>query len=135
VNDPEDPQLRPLSFVSSGVWEFIMSQIYPFPWTQYRWPSGFWDAVDGSGRSISVGTADATCSGFVSPDGRWGIRVNFYAFHDVEIRRPRGGQQQTGGGGDTGGGTCHDEWLVLEINYGDGTGWHELWEGWGQVCE
>ncbi len=135
ATDDGDPYGRPLPFVSSGWWGMVFSQLYPFPFTRYVWPDGFWDATDGSGRSISIGTGDASCAAIIYPDGRVGVRVNFYAFHDIEIRRPRTGEQSTGGGGDGGGGTCYQEWLVLEINYGDGTGWHVLWEGWGEVCQ
>jgi len=40
-----------------------------------------------------------------------------------------------GSGGGGGNGNCHTEYIVVEINYGDGTGWHTLWEGYATVCE
>ncbi len=41
------------------------------------------------------------------------------------------------GGGSSGGGSssgCYQDWIIVEINYNDGTGWHELWSGWATVC-
>jgi hypothetical protein len=56
-------------------------------------------------------------------------------FYDVNARYPRRRNASTGGG--SGGGTyeCHEEYVIVEINYGDGTGWHVLWEGNAMVCE
>lgn len=45
-----------------------------------------------------------------------------------------------GGPSDPGGGggwpeTCPKVWIIVEINYGDGTGWHELWSGYVDDCD
>jgi hypothetical protein len=42
------------------------------------------------------------------------------------------------GGGDLGGGgglSCREEYIYIEVDYGDGSGWHTWWEGWATVCE
>jgi len=46
------------------------------------------------------------------------------------------GPNSTGGGGGGGGPppNCTVEYVYLEINYNDGTGWHILWEGYATVC-
>ncbi len=46
---------------------------------------------------------------------------------------PPGGPSDPGYGG--GGSGCENVWLIVEINYGDGTGWHELWSGYVLVCD
>lgn len=48
------------------------------------------------------------------------------------------------GGGGSGGGSsedptgglnCYWDYIFVEINYGDGSGWHTWWEGWARICE
>ena len=43
-----------------------------------------------------------------------------------------GSSSSGGGGGSTPG--CQEEYIYMDINYWDGTGWHEIWEGWALVC-
>ena len=39
-----------------------------------------------------------------------------------------------GGGGSNQGLTCEQQWIIVEIDYGDGV-WHVYWEGYAKVCE
>lgn len=39
-----------------------------------------------------------------------------------------------GGGGGGGPDPCYQEYIYLEVDYGDGTGWHVVWEGYATVC-
>jgi hypothetical protein len=50
-------------------------------------------------------------------------------------------QDPDNGGGASGIGTggttlnCTKAYITIEIDYGDGTGWHTWWEGWANVCQ
>jgi hypothetical protein len=120
---------RSATIWSSGTWSWLFDT-GPMQ-ARYNWPPGYWPTNDGSGVEVQVGSADGSCRG--DPDGL--VHVSFTKFYHVNSRYPRRrGSQYTGGddgSGDTG---CRTEYIVVEINYGDGTGWHELWEGWAQIC-
>lgn len=99
----------------------------------YNWPPGYWPAVDGSGAEVSIGTAHGNCYPLTA--GMVAVRLG-PPFRWVNARWPRrrGEISPTSGGGGGGGDSCQMEYIIVEINYGDGTGWHELWEGWASVC-
>ncbi len=123
------PGEAPLTIVSSGWWGIIYGELAD-PYGRYQWPGGFWPAIDGSGREAKIGTADAVCRVFARPGG-FTINVSFFRYNEVEIRYPPTPGGGEGGGGGGGGGGCVDEWIIIEIDYGDGTGWHTWWEGMG----
>lgn len=122
-------------FMSSGTWSWMGDQ-GPNQ-ARYNWPPGYWDAIDGSGIQVQVGSVDGTCRindrGFVYV----AFGPNYYHVN-ARFPRRRGYYHQTGGGGGGGGGDgtqCREEYAIVEVNYGDGTGWHVIWEGTVTVCE
>ncbi len=124
----------PFYITSTGTW--YLTQLYGNPsYGLYRWPPGRWAAMDMSGRTVSIQSALGVCTAYIDYARRVaGIRVNYGHFYGVVIYPPlspaSGG---TGAGGN--GSNCHNEYIVIEINIGDGTGWHVWWEGWARVCE
>jgi hypothetical protein len=101
---------------------------------RYSLPAGYWPAVDGSGVQAQAESADATCVWTFPAPGTLRIDIGFYRYHRVNTRWPRrrGVSNGSGGGGAPPG--CHYEYIYLEVNYGDGTGWHVIWEGNALVC-
>ncbi|HEY0151325.1 MAG TPA: hypothetical protein VGB92_04965 [Longimicrobium sp.] len=123
-------------FMSSGTWSW-MADIGP-NMARYNWPPGYWDAIDGSGIQVQVGSVE----GFCRTNDRGYVYVAFTGrFHHVNARFPRrrGYYLASGGGGggedDGGGGQCREEYVYVEVDYGDGTGWHVIWEGTATVCD
>jgi hypothetical protein len=127
-----------VTFLSWGIWSWH-SDLGPNR-ARYNWPPGYWDAVDGSGIEVQVGSAEGTCR--VNDRGNVYVALGPKYYH-VNARFPRrrgytptsGGGGSGGGGGGGGGTTCREEYVVVEVNYGDGTGWHVIWEGLAIVCE
>lgn len=120
-------------FMTTGTWSW-KADLGPMR-ARYNWPPGYWPAIDGSGIQIQISAADGTCR--VAPGGL--TYVSFTRYHHVNARFPRRrGYTLTGGGGgggDGGGsGQCRQEWVIVEVNYGDGSGWHVIWEGYATVC-
>lgn len=101
--------------------------IFPQNWSdsQGMWP----DIGPGSpaGRYARAQSADGSCS--LRPGNQ--IKVSFFRFNGVAVRYPTRCTSSGGGGGQA---TCHTEYAYLEINYGDGTGWHVIWQGYVTVC-
>jgi hypothetical protein len=132
------------TFPSSGTW--IINWVKSLPYLSsgqaiYSWPQGggdgSWPAYNQSlgagGAKIWVREGRAVC---LTPPGNvifvmaYGVRVE-----DPNVRRPGSGGGGGGGSEDTGGGSdCTQEYVYLEVDYGDGTGWHTLWEGYARVC-
>jgi hypothetical protein len=122
--------------MSRGTWS-LMADIGP-NMARYNWPPGYWDAIDGSGIQVQVGSVE----GFCRTNDRGLVYVSFTErFHHVNARFPRrrGYYRTSGGGGggedEGGGGQCREEYVYVEVDYGDGTGWHVIWEGTATVCE
>ena len=81
--------------------------------------------VQSSGGSLLYGPAFANDAGTVHNGG------HIVPPPENEPCPPSGG---AGGGGGGGGPECTQEYIILEINYNDGTGWHTLYEGYVTVC-
>ncbi len=121
--------------LTTGTWQ-IRHVLGPST-ASYYWPPGRWPATDGSGYAASITAADAACNFYLDRARRTaGISLDFYKFYGVEVFIPGGPAGGDGGGGSGGGSVaCHEEHIVIEINYGDGTGWHVWWEGVAWICE
>lgn len=129
-----------LPIVSSGWWAIIFGEM-PVNFGRYLWPANMsapqaeymWPATDASGRWASIANADARCLLVVYPNGMYRTDVTFYKYNGVRIRYP---SRRTNYGGGSGGGLpdCHLEYIYLEVNYGDGTGRHVIWQGYATVC-
>lgn len=123
------------SVMFSGLW-VLESYIggYGSSSAYYIFPPGYFPAADGSGVQVTVGKGLANCS-YVQ-GGQY--TVTFYRYYQVNGRWPRSRPASNGGGYvGPGGGTpdgCSWDFSILEINYGDGTGWHTIWEGWALWC-
>src|SRR5690606_13494318 len=122
-------------FNSSGTWtiNWVKSLVYLLSGQAvYNWPAGSWPAFNldrPTGiASVTVESARAVCAGPGS--------LHFIVFYGVKVTDSGLSMAMNGGSGGGGGnGNCHTEYNVVEINYGDGTGWHTLWEGYATVCE
>ena len=133
------------SFPSSGRWTIDWVKSIPYlPSGQaiYNWPQG---GGDGSWPAHNVSLGKGGAKIWVDEGRAFCAAVNnlhFFVFYgvrveDPNIRRPEDGGGGGGGGAGGGGGTdpsdCTTEWVILEVDYGDGI-WHTLWEGWARVC-
>jgi hypothetical protein len=124
-----------VTFRSRGTWSWKFDT---GPSTaRYNWPPGYWQAIDGSGIEVQVGSVDGTC--LVGPAQMTYVSLgpNYY-FVNARFPRRRGYHFTGGGGGggDGSGGTqCREEQVTVEVNYGDGTGWHVVYRGTATVCE
>ena len=130
------------SFASSGTWtiDWVASAVYLSSGQAiYNWPQGggdgSWPAVNQtlgqSGAKIWIRQARGVCLAVNS--------VSFIQFYGVRVEDPnlRREDESPGGGGGGGGGggdDCTSEWIIVEVDYGDGTGWHTLWQGYATVC-
>jgi hypothetical protein len=133
------------SFPSTGTWTIDWVASIPYLSSSqaiYNWPQGGGDgswpaynlSLQAGGAKIWVTKARGFCP---APNS-----VQFFLFYGVRVEDPnirRPGDGGGAGGTPTGGGgtdpsDCRDEWIIIEINYGDGTGWHTWWEGWARVC-
>jgi hypothetical protein len=95
-------------------------------WQEYPWQPGM--------RRASVANADGHCYIVPKPGGGgFDIRVSLFKYNGVRIRYPSRSTSY-GGGSEGGAPNCHQEYVYLEINYGDGTGWHVIWQGYATVC-
>lgn len=135
------PNEAPLPIASSGWWGIIFGEMSD-PYGRYNWPSNLahpelqymWPALDQSRRRAQIMNADARCVLLPPRPGtqEYRLQVTFYKYNGVRLWYPT---RNTGGGGSGGGGwSCTQQFAILEINYGDGTGWHELWRGYVTVC-
>jgi hypothetical protein len=123
----------PFDITISGVWTLI--QLEGLNVGRYRFPSGYWPANDGSGRSVSVSSGSGYCFFSYSPNGSFRFSVDFFRMYGVHIKYPVTPTSGSGGTTPGGGSNCDTEWIRIEINYDDGTGWHTWWEGYATVCE
>ncbi|MEX2152799.1 MAG: hypothetical protein WD825_05620 [Gemmatimonadaceae bacterium] len=135
-----DPNTRFMyRFSSIGRWNinWLASLIYlPSSQAIYSWPqspTGWWDAVNvdrgNSPAKIRIKEARGYCAT---------TNVHFFTYYGVEVKDDQLRTQSSGSGGGGGSGdglNCHQEYVFIEINYGDGTGWHVWWEGYASVCE
>ena len=91
----------------------------------YVVPNYWWPDKIFLGRYITVAYTDVQCSVSQAQNA---MIYDFIRAYGVVARYPVGGD--AGGGGNYGPSvTCIQEEVIAEINYGDGTGWHELWRG------
>jgi hypothetical protein len=118
-------------FMSTGIWSWN-ADLGP-SMARYNWPPGYWDALDGSGIQVQVGAVDGACR--MNDRGR--VYVAFTGpFHFVNARFPRRrGYRLASGGSGSDETECREEYVIVEVHYGDGTGWHVIWEGMATVCE
>lgn len=128
------PGQDPLTVASSGQWQMNFTWTYywmPPGHARYYWPTGFWPSNDGSGRQAKIGWADGHC--WANPrTNPPSIRVDFYKYMGVEIRR-RATYDGTGGGSGGGSGNnCRNEYIIIEVD--DGSGWEVWWSGYAMVC-
>ena len=137
VTNPQTGDLY--QFSSNGHWVLDLGQswiLLPSSQAVYLWPqspTGWWPGFNISNGStaarIKVASARAVCHG--------GGSVSFIRFYGVQVLDDNLRQTSDGGGGGDGGGTppgCEWQYIVVEIDHGDGT-WHELWSGMALVCE
>jgi len=122
-------------FMSTGTWSW-KADLGP-NMARYNWPPGYWDAIDGSGIQVQVGSVDGICR----MNDRGMVYVSLtgpFQFVNARFPRRRGYRLASGGGdgeGEGGGdGQCRAEYVYVEVDYGDGTGWHVIWEGTAVVC-
>ena len=127
IGSPFSP---PVPFVVTGT--FRLDPNSPSP--RYIFPTGWWDVADGSGRQVSIGSADVTCTLEYNPNTNTAkIRVQLGPrFYNVFVRVPNSSGGSTSGGGSPGGAACEMEFITIQTN--DGSGWKDWWSGWAQVC-
>ena len=131
---------RRVDFVLTGV--FTNQHAAPEPEGRYNVPPGYWPSPDGSGIEVQANTAVGVCSAqdyYVGPFMWRHFHFHITGFTGVNVRWPKPYSNTSnpagGSGGSSGGGTgCRWEYIYIDVDYGDGTGWHEVWEGWAQVC-
>ncbi|MHB0950090.1 MAG: hypothetical protein ACYC3Q_13300 [Gemmatimonadaceae bacterium] len=126
-------------FNSRGTWviDWLGSFILlPSSQAVYNWPqspTGWWPAFNldrgGGPARIKIRQGRAVCHG--------GGNLSFIQYYGVTLEDDNIYKKTSsiGGGGGGGGENCWTEHAIIEIDYGDGTGWHELWRGYVTVCE
>lgn len=102
----------------------------------YNWPQaggGWWPAFNLNRMTGVAQIRIAQGRGVCRANG-----VDFIQFYGVEIKDPDVDFTAftSGGAGDAAGGaaSCTQEYIYIEYNNDDGTGWHLWWEGWATVC-
>jgi hypothetical protein len=122
----------PVPFVASGLFQKIGSHgLYPLDPTsaRYSFPNAFFDSSNNPHIKVKASHGDAKCV-YNLAIGKW-ILI-FDKIYNVEWETRHDGTV-VGGGGEPGQ-ICIEEVWILEINYGDGTGWHEIWRGTVSRC-
>lgn len=149
VTVPDEISSNFYRVTSHGTWimDFIRSIPYlatsaaVYNWPRGPRPGGYWDATrqfDGRPAEVFISQMVGTCSIVADPSGAR-VRVTPEWAMGVRIKDPQNRRTSDGDGGGSGGGTapegCRWEFIIIEVNYGDGTGWHELWSGNALVCD
>ncbi len=128
---------------SSGTWNLDLwaSGLYYLAGQGvYNWPAGpyegFWDARNVftlAQAYVFISQGRGAC--YLRPvrPGVYQKGIRFFQFYGVQVKDQQIRSSSSGGGGGTGG-SCSFEFVIVEIDYGDGTGWHELWRGYAKVC-
>lgn len=123
----------PVPFIAYGLFQKIGSHgIFPLDQrrARYSFPSGFFDSTNNPNLKVKASHGDAFCS-YNFGLQRWALI--FDKVYNVEWETRHDGTIPGSGGGDPGQ-VCIQEVWILEINYGDGTGWHEIWRGTVSRC-
>lgn len=133
---------------SVGTWTMdLWASAFMSSQAKYNWPvgpvaDGYWPAYNLNTQNrtyVKIEQALAQCDILQGPNGRLWLGTKFIRFYGVRARdnqmrvRPGSDDGNVPGGGTPPG--CTWDWVILEIDYGDGTGWHELWEGWARICD
>jgi hypothetical protein len=128
--------LLTMDLIQSAPLLFSSQAIYNFP-RGYQ-AGGYWSGYNitrSQYAEIFVAKVRSTCELVQMPNGQVFVGGRLIQYYGVLVREAQ--QEPAGGGGGGGGGpddNCSYEFITIEINYGDGTGWHELWSGWAWVC-
>ena len=122
----------PVPFIAYGLFQKIGSNaLYPLDQfsARYSFPNAFFNSTNNPYLKVKASHGDAKCI-YNAALNRWALI--FEKIYNVEWETRHDGTVPGGGGAP--GQVCIQEVWVLEINYGDGTGWHEIWRGTVSRC-
>jgi hypothetical protein len=129
-------------FHSGGTFIMDLSQSALFYWVGqavYNWPAGpnngwwtAWNVTQSRKTEIFVAQGRGICTAGTSGQ----LNISIIRYYGVEVRDEKVNPVSDGSSG--GSGTlpngCRSEYVVIEVDYGDGI-WHEVWRGYAIICE
>lgn len=96
---------------------------------RYAFPDAWFPVNNNPRLKARASYGDAQCV-YVRASNSW--LLHFEKVYGVRTEQTYDADVSSGGGGGTR--MCRRETIVMEIDYGDGTGWHEIWRGEVTVC-